>query len=82
MKSAMETLATVQDVRLVSIRIAQQDDESPEHNLQIEPDRPILDIVKIVLKALGQLLPGSVSPRQPLTCAQPVMPGFTRWRAA
>ena len=47
---------------------------------QVHAEGPMLDVVQVVLDAVVILRSVSVWPRNPLTCAQPVMPGLTRWR--
>ena len=50
-----------------------------QEDLQIEPTGPVLDVVEILrdpgVRAFSSV---STSPRNPLTWAQPVMPGLTR----
>ena len=52
-----------------------------ENDFDIEPDAPFADVLKVELDAFSIFSSVSVSPRQPLICAQPVMPGFTLWRS-
>ncbi len=47
----------------------------------VEPKRPVVDVEAVQRYAATKLIVKSISPRQPFTCAQPVIPGFSRWRA-
>ena len=47
---------------------------------EVQPQRPVAEVVQVVLDARAIFSTVSVSPRSPFTCAQPVMPGRTLWR--
>ena len=51
-------------------------------DLDVEQQRPVGDVEEIVLEGSAARICSvvSVSPRHPLTCAHPVMPGFIRCR--
>ena len=49
----------------------------PENDLEVQPDRPFFDTAVIEFHAsLHFVNRVGPSPRQPLTCASPVMPGL------
>ena len=62
----------------ICVGVIEYKNERPHHNLQIEPHRPLFDILGVVLDPLLQFFDESISPRNPLICAHPVRPGFTR----
>ena len=53
-----------------------------QQDAQVKPERPVVDVTVIAIDAAFHLSSVSVSPRKPLTCAQPVMPGSTLCRRA
>ena len=54
------------------------EDEYP----QVEPQAPVFYVPKVTIDPLLHQFEMRVSPRKPLTCAQPVSPGFTCCRNA
>lgn len=51
-----------------------------KNNFDIEPHAPLANVFEVKLHTFLHFSSVSVSPRQPLICAQPVIPGFTLWR--
>ena len=66
---------------LVRVLHVEQADRRQEQDVEVEPQRPVLDVVEVVFDAEPDLVVVSTSPRQPLICAQPVTPGLTLCRA-
>ena len=67
---------------LVGIRIVGDAAQRHEDDFGIEQHGPTLDVLAIVLNASVNFSMERISPRSPWTCAQPVIPGLTRWREA
>ena len=65
----------------IRVVVAHDDEDGLEDDDEVEPQRPVAQVVEVVLDAAIILSRVSVSPRKPLTCAQPVMPGLTLWRS-
>jgi hypothetical protein len=63
-------------------RVVEQQQSRLQHDLQVKPRRPCLDVGKSYSTRVLTLSSVSSCPRGPLTCAKPVIPGFTRWRSA
>src|SRR6185437_2850151 len=64
---------------LIGIPVRDMPKRAPD-DLEVEPQRPLIDVVEIEFEAPLRLLHRVDLAAKPLTCASPVIPGLTRCR--